>query len=145
MKLTRHEINANLPKRTFLVTLINANFKHIIFSDHPFSLKNAEYHTKNTAVIEWIAKIHDITPFLSNSILITQFSPKMTYFDQIDPINDIFDQFYVHKPETFRNNFFTNIPKFWLMTSFLPPKWLDFDHFHQKWPTLRHEINAAWN
>ena len=27
------------------------------------------------------------------------FSPKMTYFDQIDPINDIFDQIYVHKPE----------------------------------------------
>ena len=23
------------------------------------------------------------------------FSPKMTYFDQIDPINDIFDQIYV--------------------------------------------------
>ena len=27
------------------------------------------------------------------------FSPKMTYFDQIDPINDIFDQIYVHKPD----------------------------------------------
>ena len=31
------------------------------------------------------------------------FSPKMTYFDQIDPINDIFDQIYVHKPDW--NNF----------------------------------------
>ena len=27
------------------------------------------------------------------------FSPKMTYFDQIDPINDTFDQIYVHKPD----------------------------------------------
>ena len=30
------------------------------------------------------------------------FSPKMTYFVQIDPINDYFDQIYVHKPD--RNN-----------------------------------------
>ena len=28
---------------------------------------------------------------------------KMTYFDQIDPINDYFDQIYVHKPDW--NNF----------------------------------------
>ena len=27
------------------------------------------------------------------------FSPKMTYFDQIDPINDNFYQIYVHKPD----------------------------------------------
>ena len=27
------------------------------------------------------------------------FSPKMTYFDQIDTINDYFDQIYVHKPD----------------------------------------------
>ena len=26
-------------------------------------------------------------------------SPKMTYFDQIDPINDIFDQVYIHKSD----------------------------------------------
>ena len=31
------------------------------------------------------------------------FSTKMTYFDQIDPINAIFDQIYVHKPDW--NNF----------------------------------------
>ena len=31
------------------------------------------------------------------------FSPKMTYFDQIDPINDILDQSYVNKPDW--NNF----------------------------------------
>ena len=31
------------------------------------------------------------------------FSQKMTYFDPIDPINDIFDQIYVHKP--YWNNF----------------------------------------
>ena len=48
MKLTRHEIKANLPKRTFLVTLINAKFKPFIFSDHPFSLKHAEYQTEYT-------------------------------------------------------------------------------------------------
>ena len=27
------------------------------------------------------------------------FSPKMTLFDQIDTINEIFDQNYVHKPD----------------------------------------------
>ena len=27
------------------------------------------------------------------------FRQKMTYFDQIDPINDIFDQSYVNKPD----------------------------------------------
>ena len=26
-------------------------------------------------------------------------SPKMTYFDQIDPINDYFDKIYVHKTD----------------------------------------------
>ena len=31
------------------------------------------------------------------------FSPKMTYFDEIDPINDTFEQIYVHKP--YWNNF----------------------------------------
>ena len=31
------------------------------------------------------------------------FSPKIRYFDQIDPINNIFDQGYVIKPD--RNNF----------------------------------------
>ena len=31
------------------------------------------------------------------------FSPTMTYFDQIDPINGIFNQIYVHKPDW--NNF----------------------------------------
>ena len=28
-----------------------------------------------------------------------QFHKKITYFDQIDPINDSFDQIYVHKPD----------------------------------------------
>ena len=66
----------------------------------------------------------------------------MTYFGQIDPINDIFDQIYVHKLHW--NNFYkllekimlTYWPKFWLMTSFLPPKWPYFAHFHQKCPIL---------
>ena len=29
----------------------------------------------------------------------TQIWPKMPYFDQIDPINDILDQIYAHKPD----------------------------------------------
>ena len=39
----------------------------------------------------------------------------MTYFDQIDPINDIFDQNYVHKPDRYNFSnlevkiFFTDI------------------------------------
>ena len=33
----------------------------------------------------------------------------MTYFVQIDPINDTFDQIYVHKPEW--NNFFKLLDK----------------------------------
>ena len=41
----------------------------------------------------------------------------MTYFDQIDPINDIFDQIYVHKPDW--NNFL----------KLLEMKF--FDHIHQ--------------
>ena len=28
------------------------------------------------------------------------FKPEMTYFDQIDPINEIFDQISVHKPDS---------------------------------------------
>ena len=40
----------------------------------------------------------------------------MTYFDQIDPINDIFDQNYVHKPD--RNNFYKLLVK-----KILGPKW----------------------
>ena len=39
---------------------------------------------------------HKITQFLL-------FSPKMTYFNQIDPINDIFYHIFVHKPDW--NNF----------------------------------------
>ena len=37
-----------------------------------------------------------LTPKIS---LFWPFSPKITYFDQIDPINDIFDQSYVNKPD----------------------------------------------
>ena len=71
MKLARHEINANSPKITFLVTLINANFKHIIFNDDPFSLKHAEYQTENTAVIESSTNIQKITSFRYTSVLFT--------------------------------------------------------------------------
>ena len=74
------------------------------------------------------------------------FSPKMTYFDQIDPINDIFDQIFVHKPDwnnfekLFGKKLFYHFPTFWHMTSFWPPKWLKFDqspkitYFHVKLP-----------
>ena len=34
----------------------------------------------------------------------------MAYFDQIDPINDIFDQHYFHKPDL--NNFSKFLEKF---------------------------------
>ena len=37
------------------------------------------------------------------------FSPKMTYFEKIDPINDIFAQNYVHKPDW--NNFYKLLVK----------------------------------
>ena len=50
----------------------------------------------------------------------------MAYFDQIDPINDTFDQIYVHKPDL--NNFkkllqkkyLTSFPKFWPVAPFWP-------------------------
>ena len=43
------------------------------------------------------------------------FLPKMTYFDQIDNINDTFDQIYVHKPDwnhlkNFKGKIFDQIP-----------------------------------
>ena len=41
--------------------------------------------------------------FASKITLFCPFSPKMTYFDQIYAINDIFDQISVHKPDW--NNF----------------------------------------
>ena len=45
------------------------------------------------------------------------FSPKMTYFDQIDTINDYFDQIYVHKRDwnnlykLLGKNFFDQFPQ----------------------------------
>ena len=35
------------------------------------------------------------------------FSPKITYFDQSDPINDIFDYIYVYKPDW--HNFYKHL------------------------------------
>ena len=60
------------------------------------------------------------------------FSPKMTYFAQIDPINDIFDQIYVHKTD--RNNFyellkikyFAKFPKMLTYDVILAPKMTQF-------------------
>ena len=72
MKLARHEINGNSPKGAFLVTLINANLRQIIVFDHIFLLKHAEYQTEISALIESSVKMHQITSFLFNSIVITQ-------------------------------------------------------------------------
>ena len=71
-----------------------------------------------------------------------KFSQKMTYFDQIDPINDIFDQIYVHKLDW--NNFyqlleikfFVHFRKILTYDVILHPKWPNLEHFHQKWPIL---------
>ena len=69
-------------------------------------------------------------------------SQQMTYFDQIDPINDTFDQIYVHKPDW--NNFWYRLLR---KNFFVPPQ--NFDvcrHFgpendpiliiFNKWPIL---------
>ena len=48
----------------------------------------------------------------------------MTYFDRIDPVNDLFDQIYVHKPDwnnfykPLETNFLTTFPKFLPAVSF---------------------------
>ena len=54
--------------------------------------------------------VHHFPQFLTYDVILTPkmtqfwpFSQKMTYFDQMDPINDIFDKIYVHKPDW--NNF----------------------------------------
>ena len=44
----------------------------------------------------------------------------MTYFDQTDPINDIFHQIYLHKPDL--NNFYKPLQKKY------------FDYFPECWP-----------
>ena len=62
----------------------------------------------------------------------------MTYFDQIDLINDIFDQNYLHKPD--RNNFskllvknfVDHFPQVLTYGVILPPICLNFEYFHQK-------------
>ena len=50
-------------------------------------------------------------------------------FIHIDPPGIIF-QIYEWK------KFWTTFPKFWHMTSFLPPKWGNLGYFHLKWPIL---------
>ena len=64
------------------------------------------------------------------------FSPKMTYFDQIYPINDILDQLYADKHDL--NNFykllgkklFEQFPKILTYAFILAPKCQNFGHFH---------------
>ena len=62
----------------------------------------------------------------------------MTYFDQINPINDTFDQSYVNKPDwnnfwdSFKKNNFRPTPKILSYDVILAPKITNFDHFHQK-------------
>ena len=78
MKLARHEINANSPKRTFLVKLINANLKQIIFMIIFFYL-HAEYHMENSVVIEWGAKNSSNQVFLYNSVLAGKNTQKINF------------------------------------------------------------------
>ena len=55
----------------------------------------------------WVKKFFDHFPkILTYDVIFTpkiegiwDIFTKMTYFDQIDPINDYFDQIYVHKPD----------------------------------------------
>ncbi len=69
------------------------------------------------------------------------FSPIMTYFDQIDPINDTFDQSYVNKPDwnhfwdSFKKKIFSSHLKMLTYDVILATKWPNFYHFHQ-WPIL---------
>ena len=66
----------------------------------------------------------------------------MTYFDQIDPINDTVDQSYDYKPDW--NNFWDSLKKTTyssqrkILTYYviLAQKLLNFYHFHQKLPIL---------
>ena len=76
------------------------------------------------------------------------FSPKTTYFDQSDPINAIFDQIYVHKPDWnnfkkhLQKTFFTTFPKSWPVASFWPQNdpiltiFTKNDLFLPNWSTL---------
>ena len=75
----------------------------------------------------------------------TQFwaiSPKMTYFDQIDPINGNFQQIYVHKPD---GNYFCKLLEIKIFGTFpqiltydviLPPKWVIFGQNGPNWVIL---------
>ena len=62
----------------------------------------------------------------------------MTYFDQIDPINDIFDQLYAHKPDWnnfskfLEENFFGQFPKILTCDVILAPKMAQFWPFSPK-------------
>ena len=62
----------------------------------------------------------------------------MNYFDQIDPINDIFGQIFVHKPdwnnfyELLKINFFDKFPKILTYDVILAPKMTQFRPFSPK-------------
>ena len=62
----------------------------------------------------------------------------MTYFDQIDPINDIFDQSYANKPD-WKNfykflvkHFFDRFPQIWTYGVIFTPKMSQFWPFSPK-------------
>ena len=66
MKLARHEINA---KQNIFGDINKSEFEVNNFCNHPVLLKRAEYQMENSAVIEWSAKIHQITSLIYNSVL----------------------------------------------------------------------------
>ena len=65
-------------------------------------------------VLTTFPKFSNMTSFLPPKM--SEFgtcSHKMTYFDQIDSINDYFDQIYVHKPDP--NNCYKLLAKYYLI------------------------------
>ena len=73
---------------TLLTKFISINLTEIIFKN----FLEKKYLTTFRKFLAFGAILAPNDPILT-------ISPKITYFDQIDPINDTFDQIYVHKPD----------------------------------------------
>ena len=65
--------------------------------------KLENFREKNLIFIQILDYDVILVPKYSKITRFWPFSPKMTYFDQIEPINDIFYHIYVHKSDW--NNF----------------------------------------
>ena len=71
-----------------MTTVMSKNMTDIIFD--LLKEQNLLYHPKILT--------YDIILAPKNDTILTNFT-KMTHFDQIDHINDIFDQIYINKPD----------------------------------------------